>query len=734
MPQSLTQKQVNTFTGGLITEASELTFPENASVDELNCSLERDGTRRRRKAVVLEDNAVTDGIVIPEGSVFHTATWYNVAGQPNLEFLVVQIGSDLVFYEKSKDPLSAQKVAVGGLSNILQVHTANNTYSPSEEKIQVTSINGTLIIASPAIKTLRVEYEPVAVSITYSIISFKERDFDWQGSSTELEDEYTSRTLAATVSNERSYDTANSGWIGEFGHTALTDYKDGGDGYPPLTHPWYSGKDVDGNFDETEFKKVYRGSTLTANGHFILDIFQKQRKFIPSTSNWASGVYTSLTVETEPNRFRTVASFGGRVFYAGIDSAKNGGKIYFSKIIENTTELGHCYQVNDPTSEDISDLLDTDGGVVKIAAAHNIRKLHVFGAAILIFAENGVWSISGVDNVFRATEFSISKISDVGLVNENSFVVAGSSPIWWSKTGIYTIQTSETSGQPEARNISLASIQTLWNKIPNEKKAQVFVEYDEVNQKVFWFYPDAEEDIDYKYNNVLILDVNLQAFYPWKVSDGTAGHYIIGSSYFSGLGSTATETQVVNGADTIVNGSDTVVSTMYRDFLQGDSEIKLLVRSGVDGKLTVAHFSGDSYLDWGTGNYSSFAEAGYDFMGDMTTFKNAPYVTTYMRVTEDGYTYNGVGYDFINPSSCKMSVSWNLTKANSTPREIYKLKNVPVVDPDDLGSIHYPTDTVVTKSKVRGRGRSMKLRFESSAGKDFHLVGYEVIGAKNTRF
>ena len=109
MPQSLTQKQVNTFTGGLITEASELTFPENASVDELNCSLERDGTRRRRKAVVLEDNAVTDGIVIPEGSVFHTATWYNVAGQPNLEFLVVQIGARSSFLREVKRPFVCSK-------------------------------------------------------------------------------------------------------------------------------------------------------------------------------------------------------------------------------------------------------------------------------------------------------------------------------------------------------------------------------------------------------------------------------------------------------------------------------------------------------------------------------------------------------------------------------------------------------------------------------------------------
>jgi hypothetical protein len=420
------------------------------------------------------------------------------------------------------------------------------------------------------------------------------------------------------------------------------------------------------------------------------------------------------------------------VFYSGIDSAENGGKVYFSRLTQNIRDIGNCYQVNDPTSEIISDLLDTDGGVVSIPDAHNIRKLHVLGASLLVFAENGVWAVAGVDNVFRATEFAITQISDVGLVNENTFTVGGGAPIWWTKTGIYAIQAGENLNVPTATNISLGTIQTLWNKIPNEKKAQAFVQYDQINQRVYWFYPDATESIDYKYNNILVLDLSLQAFYPWKISDGTDGHYVVGTSYFSGLGSTATETQVINGSDTIVNGADDVVATLYRDFLQGDSEIKLLVRNGTDGKMTVATFRGDVYLDWGDADYSSFAEAGYDFLGNISGFKNAPYVTTYMRVTEDGYTANGLGYDFINPSSCKMSVSWDLKKTNSTPREIYKLKDVPVVDPNDLSSINYPSDTVITKSKVRGRGRSMKLRFESTEGNDFHLVGYEVIGARNS--
>ena len=707
MPQSLTKKTVNNFIQGLITEASELTFPENASVDELNCALERDGTRRRRKALTLEDDYVLSDVVVPQGALVQTLDWYNVAGQANLEFLVVQVNNNLYFYEKSSDPLSANKLSA---SVNLNTYSAGNNLSPSNQRIQVTSLNGALVVASPAINTFYLEFNTTTKAVSASTIAFKERDFEWQGSASDLTSGYFSTDT--TPSATRTYDAKNVGWGQGGGPTNYT---------LPLTHAWYAGKDADGNFSVATWEETYTGSSLAANGHFVLDVFNKAR--------------SGLTTEVENARFRSVAAYAGRVFFAGLDSAKNGGKIYFSRLTERLEDIGNCYQVYDPTSEIISDLLDTDGGVVRIPDAHNIRKLHVLGASLLVFAENGVWAVAGVDNVFRATEYAITQIADVGLVNENSFIVADGVPIWWSKTGIYAIQQREGLNTPTSQNLSLDTIQTFWDSIKNDKKAQVHVEFDKINKRVFWFYPDNDESIDFKYNNILILDLALSAFYPWRVSDEEADtSYIIGTSYFAGLGSTATETQVVNGADTVVNGADNVVATLYRNYLEGDSEIKLLVRDGVSGKMTFATFRTDTYLDWGTADYSSFAETAYDFMGDITTKKNAPYITTFLRVTEDGYTASGLGYEFINPSSCLMSVSWNLNKNTSTPREIYKLKDVPIVNPNDLSSINYPTDTVVTKSKVRGRGRVMKLRFESVSGKDFHLVGYEVIGAKNNTY
>ena len=207
MPQSLTQRTVNTFIKGLITEASELTFPENASVDELNCSLGRDGTRRRRKAVTLEANHVLSDVVVPAGALVQTLDWYNVAGQVNLEFLVVQVNNILYFYEKSTDPLSANKYS-GSVD--LNTHSASNNLSPSEERVQVTSLNGYLIVASPAINTFYLEFNTSTEAFTATSISFKERDFEWQGSDNEVTNEYFSND--SSPSAQRIYDAKNVGW------------------------------------------------------------------------------------------------------------------------------------------------------------------------------------------------------------------------------------------------------------------------------------------------------------------------------------------------------------------------------------------------------------------------------------------------------------------------------------------------------------------------------------------
>ena len=712
MPQSLNQKTVNNFVKGLITEAAELTFPESASVNESNCDLRRDGSRRRREAVAVESNAVLSSFTISNSEIVGTGTWINVGGNAALEFLVVQKGNTIFFYNKAELPYSGQVIS-GSIS--LATYEFAGSIGSNNVKCQYASINGTLIISSGAIDTIVASYDGTNVSV--SSIAFKTRDFEWQGDTDTYPEEAASDAI-------RLYDTTNAGWTGDKGGAALTAYKAASSNQlPPLTHPWYAGKDSDNAFDAAEWKLIFAGTTLTGNGHFILDFFSKVR--------------TGITTETENSRFKSVASFSGRVFYAGLTSAKNAGTILFSRLVEDNSDLGKCHQQNDPTSEYLSDLLATDGGFINIPDAVNIQLLYSFRASLFVFAENGVWQVTGVDGIFSATAYGINRVSNIGILNPQTFIEADGLPFWWSRFGIHTLAVDEVSGQGSEQNITLPTIQTFWDKISTGAKSKITSVYDNINKKVYWAYPDNDETVEAKLNNILILDLTLQAFYPWKISDqASSTSCVVGCAFYSGFGAAELELDVITAAgDDVVQGTDDIISTQVSDFNTGDPALVLLVRDGATNKLTMATFAGDTFLDWGEANYSSFAESGYDFGGDLIIKKNAPYIAVYSRLTETGFTGSeAAGYESIRPSSLLVSSAWDFNENFNTAQQAYRLKFPVLVDSGNITNFNYPEDVITTRLKVRGHGRSVRLRYESEQGKDFILLGWGLIFGRNQRF
>lgn len=722
---------MNTFIKGLITEAGELTFPQDASIDESNCLLDRDGTRRRRLAVELETSNVNSTFTLNNTFVFTTGKWKNAAGVAGLEFLVVQDGTTLRFYNTSSEPYSGNQES---FSVDLKSFNFAGSVGPGLAKVQMDTANGSLVVTSEAIEPFYVEYDSNANTISTTKISPRVRDFEWLGDTTS----YTSDKSNADTN--RQYDTANSGWSGTKGSAALATYlaidsnqnEEPDNKYPPLTHPWYSGKNTSGDFSVAEWNKVFTGSTLTGNGSFILDFFSKNRSA-------ASGI-AGITTENENSRFKAVASFSGRIFYAGLTGSKGTGKILFSKYLDNITESDRCYQQNDPTSEEISDLLDTDGGVISIPEASNILKLHVFGSSIFVFAENGVWQIVGVDGVFKSTEYSISQVSQIGLNNAQSFVSVEGVPMWWSKHGIHTLSFDEVSGRAQEQNISIGTIQKFFEAIDGNARQQCSAVYDETNKRIHWFYPNNNESVISKKNKVLTLDITLQAFYPWTITDSSSNtDYILGAEYFPGFGSDFADNDVItlDGDDVIASvRQDNVIVSSLTELSQADANIVLMIYDGATSKLTMGLFSGTNFLDWGNANYSSYAEAGYDFMGDLILKKNAPYVQVYLRPTETGFSGSDeLGYTPVRESSLLVSSFWDFrTNTSSSPQQAYRLKYTPVVNESSLGTWDYPEKVVTTRLKMRGHGRSMRLRFESEQGKDFVLLGFGILNAVNTRF
>lgn len=714
------QRINNTFIKGLITEAGEMTFPENASIDELNCALSRDGTRSRRRAVVFETNNVLSTFNVTPSSLISFGEWVNVGGDASKSYVVIQVGNRLYFYDKAVYPFSSgQKTNFVDLS----AYEVGSTGGASTAKCSFATILGRLVVVSENTEPVYIE-ELSNGSFSATQIDCKVRDFKWLGNKAT----YTEEVSSATVSDERKYDTKNAGWVAPKGSNALTSYISANSAYPPLTHPWHSGKDSNNNFSVSEWEKIFTGTSLIGNGHYILDLFNKDRAT-------ASGI-AGLALETEDKRFKTVASFSGRVFFAGLDSADSSGKVYFSQLLEDMSAIGSFYQTNDPTSEEFSDILDTDGGVIVIPDATDIKKVYAFRSSVFVFADNGVWQITGVDNVFSPSAYSVARVSEIGIVSESSFTAAEGVPFWWSRSGIHTLSFNEF-GSASEENLSINTIQTFWDNISPQAKLDVQAEYDKVNKKIYWLYKNSGELLTNKYNNILILDISLQAFYPWKISDMTAStDYVIGMQFYRGFSATEETLDVVIGANDVVIAPDDVVATGSVSRDDNDVALAFFALDRSTDKITVATFSGTSFLDWGLANYSSYAEVGYDFLGDAVLKKTAPYVVFYLRETEVSWVETAEGgYLPVTDSSLLVSAFWDFKKgSSSTPQQAYRRKLAPVVDETDLSSYNSNETVVETRLKLRGRGRSLKIRIESETGKDFIYIGHGLVSDTASRF
>jgi len=792
-PQQYSQKTVNTFIKGLYTEASVMTYPENTSSDELNFDLLIDGSRRRRRGIAYEDNYQNSTFAVAAGDLVHNETWTNVSGIGGTEFLVVQHNNMVYFYDKSLDTISAgQKSFSIDLNN----YSANNSYSVSSSYINTASVTGYLIIVSPAIDPIRVEYIPNEDNITVSKIKIQIRDLEYLGMSSnitfisrtsnlvtvtvntphyynagdtvEIDSSIfqfngtftlvgapTSTTMTYTlaganfsstaasglaikevapetpptaITNNYLYDLFNQGWYSDNNGRSgnAFDYWDNTRAdFPPRNKSWWAGKNTSKDQDIAQYLKIEYGNTLAPNGHFILDFFNQNRSAASSINN--------LTTIVETARFNSVAPYAGRVWYAGLDSSKNGGKIFYSKTLESEKDFGICYQKEDPTSEDTPGLVDSDGGYIIIPEASSIQALFTTGSILYVLAANGVWVVGGVDQVFKATEYYVSKISSFGISSKRTLINVADSPVYWDTSGIYTVSIKEST--PFVTSMS-DNIRSFYDAISSDNKKDATAVFDRLGKRIIWMYSSETETVPNKKTKILIYDLNLQAFFPWDISNATeASPYLYNGFFLSGLGSSEVAYNILVGVDQVIDASSNTVVESISSTSTVNSDTKFFVRTA-DGYLTVANFTDRDFLDWGSANYSSYAETAYDFSGSAMLKKNVPYIVSYMRRTEENFIPAGEGYIADYPSSCLLTVKWDLSIDSSrwsSPSQLYRMVNYPTVDINDL-TFTYPYDTIVARTKIRGKGRVLRMRFESETGKDLNLIGWETVDASNTSY
>lgn len=481
-----------------------------------------------------------------------------------------------------------------------------------------------------------------------------------------------------------TFQAANKGYLDTW-FTAIGNY-------PSNSDVWWRYKNSSGIFaPSTTYTTVSLTVGQAPQGHFLLNAFNLQR----TLASGVSGI-SDVTTSTRP---KTGAWFQGRVFYAGTDAqqtaATNVGlyswteNIYFSQVIQNPKQFGYCYQVNDPTSEELFDLLPTDGGVIQIQGCGSIYKLFPLQNALLVFAANGIYYITGSGGIgFTANDYTIYELSKVRAISGTSFVSVNGYPYFWNEEGIYSVEPSKQDNAPDARRnalevtpITVGSILDFYNAIPPSSKRYARAAYNPIEYVVQWIYRSTEAgDVTdrYKFDKILNFNTYNKAFYPYTVPAGT----------------------------------DAIRSITYVSHPGGSTAPTPTFKYFSSNSLTHISFAEeyqDSFADWVNTNYISYFVTGYKLHGQAQRRFQMPYVYMFSRL--DGGT-----------CSYKIQSMWDYATTRNSGR--WSSEQLTSINETEFGM-------AFRRHRLRGQGIVLQIKVTSVDGEPFDIMGWSSFETQN---
>lgn len=781
MPRSNQTGEFNSFVGGLVTEASPLTFPENASLDEANFILKRDGSRERRLGMDYEEgltpHPITYGMSPLEAPMVSAFEWKNVSGILGKTFIVCQVHDKAYIVDRADLSLKA--------SSYVKTSFNLDTTTSSPSRASFASIDGKLVVAYGARTVKVVSYDSSSDSFsTGDNRTLKIRDLfgvaDVIGGKDLLSPEYINyRPTSTALEHKHMYNLRNQGWAvprldwtDEIKYDPIERFEDSGGkdrGLPSnadlvsLSLFANTADATDKNserFNDDASARTEPSKSRAASGHYIIDLLDRGQSRVAEYERGCDpvdGLYANanpeeavkyisfrtptvdgfLPEDKSEGGVRVVAEFAGRVFYAGFSSEVTGGDsqspnlasyVFYSQQVQHDSQITYCFQEGDPTSPEAPDLIATDGGFIRLSGAYNIQAMIDIGPGLMVIAENGVWLIAGSDGGnFDATNQTVYKVSEHGTLATGSIVVVDGTVMYWADDAIYHVKPDQV-GNYSAQELSV-NIRTYYQLISAEAKSRCEGIYDSYSKTVRWLYNNT---YDTPQTVELVFDVILGAFYPAKIAESpTTSKTVCAPIKVSPFNLVSEELFVIADTDFVLADSDSVIADI--DVISGGyratSYLTLVGSESPDNtSLTFSTYNNTEFKDWGTEDAEAFLLTGYIGTGDNSRQKQIPYIFFHFLRTEDGFIDSGDDYTPTSQSSCLVQAQWDWTNSASYGkwgREFqayrYKRRYTPV---DLLDEYDYGTRTIVTKNKLRGRGRVVSLLISSEEGKDMKLLGW----------
>lgn len=272
---------------GINTEANPLAFPEGFCLDALNVEAAYDPLRiQPRRGLKL-----TSGFInIDDYSTFGgedaivSEVWTGVGEDPNLDFLVMQFGYKLMFFEITNGNPMEYPRGTFDLDDY-DVPTDAFDFSAAKQTVDMVPVKGALVVVGESIPPLLFTYDGTDISVTK--INLKIRDVYG------VDDGLYVSERPSTLTDEHKYNLENQGWYenlhtgGDVEQDPITYFNTEVGDYPSNADNISVGivEGTDGDTGRRVFKPKYLkdfelGNSPTPKGHYIVDPFNVQRQGI----------------------------------------------------------------------------------------------------------------------------------------------------------------------------------------------------------------------------------------------------------------------------------------------------------------------------------------------------------------------------------------------------------------------------------------------------------------------
>lgn len=687
--------------------------------------------------------------------IIRTYSWVNPGGVVNLRFIVVQVGRTIQIINTTIEPYSA---------GIIYQETLP---SPEDNpRFSFATIGSDLVVATDQPDLLLYSYEEGVINRRTGRLKIRDMfgvEDIWNGQ--DLTEGIGLMVRPTAPTDAHIYNLRNQTW-------ALPAYQTK-DRIRTMATGWAVGK-FPSNSDNSNYalapdpaaKSKYSpqtdrfwqasmvepvGTHRAPMGHFIIDALHRGQSRLAEAARLRALYGLSYPISDLPpdstrGGARFVAEYAGRVFYSGFSdivdgpdskSPKLSSYVLFSQLVRTPDDAFKCYQEGDPTSKDLPDLLDTDGGFIRLSGASNICAMMNLGKSLMVFAENGVWMISGNgDDGFTANNQMVTKITERGTKYSDTIVTVDGTAMYWSEDGIYHLRQNEY-GDWGASSLTEDTIQSFYEDISSEERLYSKGLYDSYDKKVRWIYNNFVGAVGP--SKELVFDIQLGAFYPNEIETVVDNKFprvcslAVIPPYRVGK---VQEDITYMGSAVEYDGNPVTYPSLVP--VSGAKEIIYLSAYSFDFGFVDYGFTtyqNIDFRDWPEIDGGVDAEAvlitGYLSGGDASRNKQVPYINFHLERTERGFEEDEDG-NLIpeGESSCLVQAqwSWNNSPKNGKwgePFQAYRYRR--------LYSPYGPSDNfdngeaiISTRNKLRGIGKALSLKITSEPYKDLRLVGWSI--------